>query len=219
MLRVLQEREFERVGGTRTIKLDVRLITATNRDLEEEVKRGRFREDLFYRLNVVSLRMPALRERREDIPLLASYFAAKFSQRSNRAVLGVSPQARACLTSYDWPGNVRELENAIERAVVLGSSDLILPEDLPEAILEKAESAGATHDRLPRRAARVQEAAHPERLRTGARQLHRSRASARAASQLPAPSDPQSEYEAAAEASGCGIGFVTLFGSVPRLSM
>ena len=152
LLRVLQEREFERVGGTRTIKLNVRLVTATNRDLEEEVKKGRFREDLFYRLNVVALRMPALRERREDIPLLASYFTSKFSQRSNRPVLGVSPQARACLTSYDWPGNVRELENAIERAVVLGSSDLILPEDLPEAVLEKAESAGATmtafHDAL-----------------------------------------------------------------------
>jgi Nif-specific regulatory protein len=152
LLRVLQEREFERVGGTRTIKLDVRLITATNRDLEEEVKKGRFREDLYYRLNVVSLRMPALRERREDIPLLASYFAAKFSQRSKRPVLGVSPQARACLTNYDWPGNVRELENAIERAVVLGSSDMILPEDLPEALLEKAESAGASmtafHDAL-----------------------------------------------------------------------
>jgi Nif-specific regulatory protein len=152
LLRVLQEREFERVGGTRTIKLDVRLIAATNRDLEDEVKRGRFREDLFYRLNVVAVRMPALRERREDISLLASYFTAKFSQRSNRAVLGVSPQARACLNSYDWPGNVRELENAIERAVVLGSSDMILPEDLPEAVLEKAESAGATeatfHDAL-----------------------------------------------------------------------
>jgi Nif-specific regulatory protein len=141
LLRVLQEREFERVGGTRTIKLDVRLVAATNRDLEEEVKKGRFREDLFYRLNVVSLRMPALRERREDIPLLASYFAAKFSQRSNRPVLGVAPQARTCLVNYDWPGNVRELENAIERAVVLGSSDLILPEDLPEALLEKAEAA------------------------------------------------------------------------------
>ncbi len=152
LLRVLQEREFERVGGTRTIKLDVRLVTATNRDLEEEVKKGRFREDLFYRLNVVSLRMPGLRERREDIPLLASYFAAKFSQRSNRPVLGVSPHARTCLVNYDWPGNVRELENAIERAVVLGSSDMILPEDLPEAVLERAESAGASmtafHDSL-----------------------------------------------------------------------
>jgi transcriptional regulator with GAF, ATPase, and Fis domain len=143
LLRVLQEREFERVGGTRTIKLDVRLITATNRDLEEEVKAGRFREDLYYRLNVVSLRMPSLRDRRSDISLLASYFAAKFAKRSNRVVLGISPQARACLLNYDWPGNVRELENAIERAVVLGSSELILPEDLPESILEKAEPAAS----------------------------------------------------------------------------
>lgn len=151
LLRVLQEREFERVGGTRTIKLDVRLIAATNRDLEGAVKKGVFREDLFYRLNVVSLRMPALRERREDIPLLASYFASKYAQRAGRSVLGISPAARACLTNYDWPGNVRELENAIERAVVLGSSDLILPEDLPESILEKAEpvsASGTFHDAL-----------------------------------------------------------------------
>jgi Nif-specific regulatory protein len=152
LLRVLQEREFERVGGTRTIKLDVRLITATNRDLEAEVKAGRFREDLYYRLNVVSLRMPSLRERRSDISLLASYFAAKSAKRSSRAVLGISPQARACLLNYDWPGNVRELENAIERAVVLGSSELILPEDLPESILEKAEPAtsavNAFHDAI-----------------------------------------------------------------------
>jgi Nif-specific regulatory protein len=143
LLRVLQEREFERVGGTRTIKLDVRVVAATNRDLEEEVKKGRFREDLYYRLNVVSLRMPALRERREDIGLLASYFAAKFSKRSNRPVLGISPQARACLQNYDWPGNVRELENAIERAIVLGSTDLILPEDLPDQLLEKGVPAAA----------------------------------------------------------------------------
>jgi Nif-specific regulatory protein len=144
LLRVLQEREFERVGGTRTIKLDVRLVAATNRDLEEEVKKGRFRDDLFYRLNVVSLRMPPLRERREDISLLASYFTAKYSKRANRAVLGISPQARVCLLNYDWPGNVRELENAMERAVVLGSTDLILPEDLPEVILEKAAPAGTS---------------------------------------------------------------------------
>ena len=123
--------------------MNVRLIAATNRDLDEEVRKGRFREDLFYRLNVVSLRMPALRERREDISLLASYFAAKYGKRSNRTVLGISPRARACLLNYDWPGNVRELENAIERAVVLGASDLILPEDLPESILEKAAPAGA----------------------------------------------------------------------------
>jgi len=152
LLRVLQEREFERVGGTRTIKLDLRLITATNRDLDEEVKRGRFREDLYYRLNVVSLRMPPLRERREDIPLLASYFASKYSKRANRPVLGISTEARQCLANYDWPGNVRELENAIERAVVLGSSDLILPEDLPESVLDKAETAtvgrAAFHDSI-----------------------------------------------------------------------
>jgi len=144
LLRVLQEREFERVGSTKTIKLDVRLIAATNRDLEEEVKKGRFREDLFYRLNVVSVRMPALRERRDDISLLASYFASKYSKRANRNVLGISPQARAFLVNYDWPGNVRELENAIERAVVLGSSDLILPEDLPEVVLERAEPSTGT---------------------------------------------------------------------------
>ncbi|HTS46431.1 MAG TPA: sigma 54-interacting transcriptional regulator [Bryobacteraceae bacterium] len=152
LLRVLQEREFERVGSTKTIKLDVRLIAATNRDLEEEVKKGRFREDLFYRLNVVSLRMPPLRERREDISLLASYFAAKYAKRANRNVLGISPQARAFLLNYDWPGTVRELENAIERSVVLGSSDLILPEDLPEVVIEKsgptpsATSVSAFHD-------------------------------------------------------------------------
>jgi len=144
LLRVLQEREFERVGSTKTIKLDVRLIAATNRDLEEEVKKGRFREDLFYRLNVVSVRMPALRERREDISLLASYFAAKYSKRAGRNVLGISPQARTFLMNYDWPGNVRELENAIERAVVLGSSDLILPEDLPEVVLERADQSHGT---------------------------------------------------------------------------
>src|SRR5580693_4195893 len=146
LLRVLQEREFERVGGTRTIKLDVRLIAATNRELEEEVKKGRFREDLYYRLNVVSLRMPALRDRREDISLLASYFASKYGKRSGRTVVGISPRARACLLNYEWPGNVRELENAIERAVVLGTSDLILPEDLPESILDKAAPAGAPLD-------------------------------------------------------------------------
>ena len=152
MLRVLQERELERVGGTRTIKLDVRLIAATNRDLEDEVRKGRFREDLYYRLNVVSVRMPSLRDRRQDISLLASYFAAKYGKRAGRTLVGISPRARACLLNYDWPGNVRELENAMERAVVLGSSDLILPEDLPESILEKAapaETAGeAFHDAI-----------------------------------------------------------------------
>jgi Nif-specific regulatory protein len=141
LLRVLQEREFERVGGTRTIKADLRLIAATNRDLEEAIAQGQFRQDLYYRLNVVSLVLPPLRERREDIPLLASYFAEKYAQRCNRRVLGISTGARARLSGYDWPGNVRELENAIERAVVLGSTPHILPEDLPEAMLESATPA------------------------------------------------------------------------------
>jgi Nif-specific regulatory protein len=142
LLRVLQEREFERVGGTRSVRIDVRVIAATNRDLTKSVKAGAFRQDLYYRLNVVSIEMPPLRQRRDDIPLLASYFAARSGERSKRHVLGVSPEARACLVNYEWPGNVRELENAIERAVVLGSSDFILPEDLPEAVLETVQPAG-----------------------------------------------------------------------------
>jgi Nif-specific regulatory protein len=138
LLRVLQEREFERVGGTKTIKLDIRVITATNRNLEEAVSQGTFRQDLYYRLNVVSLEMPPLRKRPEDIPLLANYFAAKYGKKCNRRVLGISSQAQARLVGYDWPGNVRELENAIERALVLGTTERILPEDLPESILEAA---------------------------------------------------------------------------------
>lgn len=143
LLRVLQEREFERVGGTRTIKVDIRLIAATNRDLDEAIAKGSFRQDLYYRLNVVSLEMPALRKRQEDIPLLASYFAAKYADKCNRRVTGISPEARVRLINYDWPGNVRELENAIERAVVLGTTELILAEDLPEAVLESEISTGA----------------------------------------------------------------------------
>ena len=142
LLRVLQEREFERVGGTRPIKLDVRLIAATNRDLKEGSRTGAFRSDLYYRLNVVSLHMPALRERRDDIPLLAAFFAAQHGEKVKRRVAGISPEARACLVGYDWPGNVRELENAIERAVVLGSTELILAEDLPDSILEESAAAG-----------------------------------------------------------------------------
>jgi len=136
LLRVLQEREFERVGGTVTIHVDLRLIAATNKNLEEAIEAGQFRHDLYYRLNVVSLEMPALRERREDIMLLANYFADKSGARCNRKLKGFSSEARACLTAYDWPGNVRELENTLERAVVLGTTDWILPEDLPDALLE-----------------------------------------------------------------------------------
>src|SRR5215813_9019597 len=136
LLRVLQEREFERVGGTQTIEVDIRLIAATNKNLEEAIDTGEFRQDLYYRLNVVSFEMPALRERREDIPLLARYFADKHGTKCNRKVTAISSEALACLRAYDWPGNVRELENAIERAVVLGTTEVILPEDLPEAVLE-----------------------------------------------------------------------------------
>ncbi|HYN14389.1 MAG TPA: sigma 54-interacting transcriptional regulator [Terriglobales bacterium] len=142
LLRVLQEREFERVGGTRPIKVDIRVIAATNRDLKEASRAGTFRQDLYYRLNVVSVRMPALRERKEDIPLLANFFALRFGEKVKRRVAGISPKARACLLRYEWPGNVRELENAIERAVVLGSTELILVEDLPEALVEETATEG-----------------------------------------------------------------------------
>ena len=152
LLRVLQEREFERVGGTRSIKVDIRVIAATNRDLKEASRTGSFRQDLFYRLNVVAVRMPALRERKDDIPLLANFFAVRFGEKVKRRVAGISPKARACLLNYDWPGNVRELENAIERAVVLGSTELIQVEDLPEALVEETaagvEAVGALHEGL-----------------------------------------------------------------------
>jgi Nif-specific regulatory protein len=140
LLRVLQERQFERVGGSCPIKVDVRIIAATNRDLEDAIKTGAFRQDLYYRINVVSVTMPPLRDRRDDIPLLASYFVSTFGKICKRRLRGISPVARAMLQAYEWPGNVRELENAIERAVVLGSADLIMPEDLPETLLENTEA-------------------------------------------------------------------------------
>jgi len=136
LLRVLQEREFERVGGTRAIPLDTRLIAATNKKLSVAIETGEFRKDLYYRLNVVTLTMPALRDRSEDIPQLAEHFLAKASRKCKTRMKSLSEEAKACLMKYDWPGNVRELENAIERAVVLGSGNVVLPEDLPEAILE-----------------------------------------------------------------------------------
>ncbi len=137
LLRVLQEREFERVGGTRAIAVDIRLIAATNQDLGEAVKNGTFRKDLYYRLNVLSLVMPALRDRREDIGMLADYFVVKYLKKCHMRAKRLSPEAMECLVKYDWPGNVRELENAIERALVLSVLDVIQPEDLPESILEK----------------------------------------------------------------------------------
>jgi Nif-specific regulatory protein len=137
LLRVLQERKFERLGGIRTIPVNVRWVAATNRDLREAAKNRTFREDLYFRLQVITLRMPALRERREDIPLLAGYFALRYSKMCGRPIKGISPEARARLVHYDWPGNVRELENTIERAIVFGSGDYVLPEDLNEDLFEK----------------------------------------------------------------------------------
>jgi len=136
LLRVLQQREFDRVGGTRTIKTDIRVIAATNRDLPEAVKQGAFLQDLYYRLNVAAITLPPLRDRREDIPMLAQHFAGKHCKLSNRPTMQVSAGVRAALLAYSWPGNVRELENAIERAVVLGSTGYILPEDLPDEVVD-----------------------------------------------------------------------------------
>lgn len=134
LLRVLQERTFERVGGTRQIAVDIRLISATNRNLKDAIAGNLFRADLFYRLNVVEIELPPLRERPGDIILLAQYFAADFSNKCKRRVQEISPEACSLLTSYDWPGNIRELQNAIERAVVLGTGVSIMPEDLPETV-------------------------------------------------------------------------------------
>jgi Nif-specific regulatory protein len=136
LLRVLQERQFERVGGNTPIRVDIRVIAATNKNLKQAVHQGQFRQDLYYRLNVLQLTMPPLRERVEDIPLLATHFAAKYSSKTGKKIVGFSSEARRHLVCYNWPGNVRELENAIERALVLGTLDVILPEDLPEIIVE-----------------------------------------------------------------------------------
>ncbi len=134
LLRVLQEHELQRVGGEETVKVDVRILTATNRDLEAEVKAGHFREDLYYRLNVVTMTVPPLRERRGDIPLLTRHFVRKFAEKNQRLVEAVTPQCLALLTSYDWPGNVRELENAIERGVILMRGEQLSEKSLPLSI-------------------------------------------------------------------------------------
>jgi two-component system NtrC family response regulator len=131
LLRVLQNREFERVGGNKTIKVDVRLIAASNRDLKEEIPRGAFREDLYYRLNVVHIEVPPLRDRRDDLPLLTRYFLERFSKELNKETPTLSPEAMTVIMDYPWPGNIRELENMLERAVILASGSLIRVEDLP----------------------------------------------------------------------------------------
>lgn len=134
LLRVLQEGEFERVGGTKTIKVDIRLICATNKNLTEEVRAGRFREDLFYRINVIYLKMPPLRERKDDIPMLAETFVRQFAQSNNKKISAIEPEAIAAFKNYPWPGNIRELKNIIERMVVLTTEDkltlALVPEDI-----------------------------------------------------------------------------------------
>ncbi|HKN18841.1 MAG TPA: sigma-54 dependent transcriptional regulator [Dissulfurispiraceae bacterium] len=137
LLRVLQERSFERVGGIRTISVDVRIIAATNQNLEAAVKEGRFREDLFYRLNVIPIEIPPLRQRVDDIPLLCSFFIEKYSKKFGRNPITVTGEAAKVFAGYSWPGNVRELENAIERLLVLKDNDMVTPSDLPERMTGK----------------------------------------------------------------------------------
>ncbi len=150
LLRVLQQREFERLGSTRLMPLNARVIAATNKNLEHAIKAGEFRQDLFYRLNVVSVALPPLREHREDIPALALHFASKFAAKGKRGFKGISAEARSLLMQYSWPGNIRELENAMEHAIVLGLTDEILPEELPEPLLEEqlSETAALYHNTL-----------------------------------------------------------------------
>jgi transcriptional regulator with PAS, ATPase and Fis domain len=131
LLRAIQEREIRRVGDTRDLKVDVRLIAASNRDLGKAVADGTLREDLFYRLNVIPIHLPPLRDRREDLPLLAAHFIEKVSREVGKTVRGLTPDALAVLERYHWPGNIRELENIVERAIVLGSGDTLTPDELP----------------------------------------------------------------------------------------
>jgi len=138
-LRVLQEQEFQRIGGNKDIKVDVRIIAATNKDLKEEVEAGRFREDLFFRLNVVHIEVPPLRERRDDIPSLVAHFLKRFSEKLGGATKDLEPDVTSALYRYSWPGNVRELQNVIERAVVLSKGGSVTPEDLPPEIRESPE--------------------------------------------------------------------------------
>jgi two-component system response regulator AtoC len=143
LLRVLQEETIRRLGDTRDLKVDVRILAATHRDLAAETAAGRFREDLFYRINVLTLKIPALRERREDIPLLVDHFVARNNARLSTSIRGLTPEARKVLVEYGWPGNVRELENTIERAMVLAERDVLAVEDLPERMRDATDQVQA----------------------------------------------------------------------------
>ncbi len=141
ILRVLQERQFERIGGSKTIKSDFRVIAATNRNLADEVKHGRFREDLYYRLTVLPVFAPSLRERLNDIELLAEYFVKKFNRDKERSIRGIEPEVISSFLNYPWPGNVRELENVIERMVILAEGEMLTVADLPERFVNGTSSA------------------------------------------------------------------------------
>ena len=149
LLRVLQEREFEPVGSSRTVKVDVRVIAATNKDLNNEIKEGRFRADLFYRLNVIPIHLPPLRERKEDIPALANHFLSLYREKNKKDIKEITPKALDLLIRYDWPGNIRELENCLERAVIVARGDLIAPVDLPPAIQNLPPGKGDTEILFP----------------------------------------------------------------------
>jgi two-component system response regulator HydG len=144
VLRVIQEQEFQPVGSSQTVKVDTRLIAATNKNLDQETEQGRFREDLYYRINVVNVTVPALRHRREDIALLADYFLKKYVEKNRRSIKGFAPKAMDWLLRYSWPGNVRELENAVERAVIMERGDLITLSELPDTIQNVAENPEKT---------------------------------------------------------------------------
>jgi DNA-binding NtrC family response regulator len=149
LLRVLQEHEFERVGSSKRTKLDIRLISATNSDLAEEIRKGRFREDLYYRLNVIPITLPSLKERSGDIPLLANFFLGKICRELEQPLMSFSPEAMAAIETYEWPGNVREMENLIERTVTLTDGTLITPDDLPPDISKHLQKFPVLTPRIP----------------------------------------------------------------------
>lgn len=149
ILRVLQERKFERIGGTKTIEVDIRIITATNKDLYQAMREGLFREDLYYRLNVIPIIIPALIERRSDIPLLIDHFLPRFNRNKEKQIVGMASELLDVLMSYSWPGNIRELENVIERMVILAEGDTLTLDDLPPLIKEATLQPGHTHFEIP----------------------------------------------------------------------
>jgi DNA-binding NtrC family response regulator len=158
LLRVLQEREFERIGGVKPIKIDIRVIAATHQDLKEAVKRKTFREDLFYRLNVIPIEVPSLRERKSDIPLLVHHFINQFSKSKKKEIHGITEEALKKLIEYDWPGNVRELENMIERMVILTNHKTLTIDDIPEKILSSSRSDGVGGFEIPEEGISLEEA-------------------------------------------------------------